>query len=100
MFWIAANLIGTALGGAQSAGRALVGQFTPSGRQGEFFGLWGLATKLSAIIGPLTYGGMIVVFEGDHRIAILSTLVFFIFGLVFLATVNEKRGREMAKIEY
>jgi UMF1 family MFS transporter len=100
LFWIAANLIGTALGGAQSAGRALVGQFTPPGRQGEFFGLWGLATKLSAIIGPLTYGGMIVIFEGDHRIAILSTLVFFILGLVLLATVNEKRGREMAKIEY
>jgi UMF1 family MFS transporter len=100
LFWIAANLIGTALGGAQSAGRALVGQFTPQGRQGEFFGLWGLATKLSAIIGPLTYGGMIYLFAGDHRVALLSTLVFFIFGLVLLAAVNEKRGWEMAKIEY
>ena len=100
LFWIAANLIGIALGGAQSAGRALVGQFTPSGRQGEFFGLWGLATKLSAIVGPLTYGGMIYLFEGDHRIALLSTLVFFILGLVFLATVDEKRGREMAKVSY
>ncbi len=100
LFWIAANLIGIALGGAQSAGRALVGQFTPSGRQGEFFGLWGLATKLSAIIGPLTYGGMIYAFAGDHRIALLSTLVFFILGLVFLATVDEKRGRETARISY
>ena len=100
LFWVAANLIGIALGGAQSAGRALVGQFTPSGRQGEFFGLWGLATKLSAIIGPLTYGGMIYLYEGDHRIALLSTLVFFIFGLIFLATVNEKRGRETAKASY
>jgi len=100
LFWIAANLIGIALGGAQSAGRALVGQFTPSGRQGEFFGLWGLATKLSAIIGPLTYGGMIYVFAGDHRIALLSTLVFFILGLLFLATVDEERGRETARISY
>ncbi|MBP6057798.1 MAG: MFS transporter [Nitrosomonas sp.] len=100
LFWIAANLIGVALGGAQSAGRALVGQFTPSGRQGEFFGLWGLATKLSAIIGPLTYGGMIYLFEGDHRIALLSTLVFFILGLVFLTTVDEKRGREIARVSY
>lgn len=100
LFWIAANLIGIALGGAQSAGRALVGQFTPSGRQGEFFGLWGLATKLSAIVGPLTYGGMIYLFEGDHRIALLSTLAFFILGLVLLATVDEKRGREIAKVSY
>ncbi|MCG7757372.1 MAG: MFS transporter, partial [Nitrosomonas sp.] len=100
LFWVAANLIGTALGGAQSAGRALVGQFTPSGRQGEFFGLWGLATKLSAIVGPLTYGAMVYLFAGDHRIALLSTLAFFIFGLALLASVDEKRGREAAKIEY
>lgn len=100
LFWVAANLIGTALGGAQSAGRALVGQFTPAGRQGEFFGLWGLATKLSAIIGPLTYGGMVYLFAGDHRFALLSTLVFFILGLAMLATVDEKRGREMAGIDY
>jgi len=100
LFWVAANLIGTALGGAQSAGRALVGQFTPSGRQGEFFGLWGLATKLSAMIGPLTYGGMVYLFAGDHRIALLSTLAFFVLGLVMLAAVDEKRGREMAKADY
>lgn len=78
----------------------MVGQFTPLGRQGEFFGLWGLATKLSAIIGPLTYGGMVYLFEGDHRIALLSTLVFFLLGLALLATVNESRGREMAKVNY
>ncbi len=100
LFWIAANLIGIALGGSQSAGRALVGQFTPPGRQGEFFGLWGLATKLSAIIGTLTYGGMIYLFEGNHRIALLSTLGFFILGLALLAIVNEERGRKIAKISY
>jgi UMF1 family MFS transporter len=100
LFWVAANLIGTALGGAQSAGRALVGQFTPAGRQGEFFGLWGLATKLSAIIGPLTYGGMVYLFAGDHRVALLSTLAFFVLGLVMLAAVDEQRGREMAKVDY
>ena len=100
LFWVAANLIGTALGGAQSAGRALVGQFTPPGRQGEFFGLWGLATKLSAIIGPLTYGAMVYLFAGDHRIALLSTLAFFVLGLAMLATVDEQRGREAANIEH
>ena len=100
LFWVAANLIGTALGGAQSAGRALVGQFTPAGRQGEFFGLWGLATKLSAMIGPLTYGGMVYLFAGDHRTALLGTLAFFLIGLFLLATVDEKRGLEMAKARY
>ena len=76
----------------------MVGKLTPLGRQGEFFGLWGLATKLSAIIGPITYGGMVYWFEGDHRIALLSTLGFFISGFVLMATVNEERGRKKAEI--
>jgi UMF1 family MFS transporter len=55
-FWILANMIGLALGASGSSGRALVGLFSPPGRSGEFFGLWGLAGKLAAAIGPLTYG--------------------------------------------
>lgn len=96
MFWLAANLIGLALGSSQSAGRALVGLFSPPGRSAEFFGLWGLAVKLAAIIGPLSYGLITYISHGDHRLAILSTNVFFIVGLVLLLTVNEQRGRAAA----
>lgn len=99
-FWIAANLIGIALGASQSAGRAMVGEFSPPSRSGEFFGLWGLASKLAAIIGPLTYGAVNFLFSGDHRLAILSTLLFFIVGLLVLMTVNEPRGKEAAKIDH
>ena len=56
LFWIAANLVGLCLGSSQSAGRALVGYLSPPARTAEFFGLWGLAVKLSAVLGPLTYG--------------------------------------------
>jgi UMF1 family MFS transporter len=96
VFWIAANLVGIAMGSSQSAGRALVGYFTPTDRQGEFFGLWGMALKLSAVIGPLTYGLTVRLVEGDHRTAILSTLFFFVTGLVLLLFVDEKRGRQAA----
>jgi UMF1 family MFS transporter len=96
VFWISANLVGIAMGSSQSAGRALVGYFTPADRQGEFFGLWGVALKLSAIIGPLTYGLTTRLLEGDHRTAILSTLCFFVTGLVLLLFVDEKRGRYAA----
>lgn len=95
-FWLAANLIGFALGASQSAGRAMVGQFAPPQRSGEFFGLWGLAIRLAAIIGPLTYGATIYLMQGNHRLAILSTLVFFILGLILLLTVNEQRGKQAA----
>ncbi len=99
-FWMAANLIGIAMGASQSAGRALIGQFSPPSRSGEFFGLWGLAIKLAAIIGPITYGATNYVVEGDHRSAILSTLGFFVAGLLLLLSVNEKRGREAAKVDH
>ncbi len=92
MFWVVANLVGIALGSSQSAGRALIGLFSPVERNGEFFGLWGLATKFSAIIGPLLYGLITFITAGDHRLALLSTCIFFIAGLIILFSVNEKRG--------
>ena len=97
-FWVAANLIGLAMGSSQSAGRALVALFTPDGRSAEFFGLWGLSIKLAAIVGPMSYGLIAWLSNGDHRQAIFSTLMFFVVGLILLFTVNEKRGREAAAI--
>ncbi|MBX9771521.1 MAG: MFS transporter [Candidatus Obscuribacterales bacterium] len=96
MFWIAANLIGVSIGSSYSVGRALVGQFSPPDRAGEFFGLWGLAMKTAAIIGPISYGLITYMSGGNHRMAIASTAAFFIIGLIMLTTVNERRGREAA----
>ncbi len=95
-FWVVANLVGISLGSSQSAGRALVGQFSPPERAAEFFGLWGLAGKLASVIGPLTYGVITYVSHGDHRLALLSTTAFFIVGLALLMTVDERRGRRAA----
>ncbi len=95
-FWVVANLVGLALGSSQSAGRALVGQFSPPARAAEFFGLWGLAGKLAAVIGPLVYGLVTFLTHGNHRQALLSTCGFFIAGLLLLMTVNERRGRAAA----
>ncbi|OGI53057.1 MAG: MFS transporter [Candidatus Muproteobacteria bacterium RIFCSPHIGHO2_01_60_12] len=97
-FWVVANLVGVALGSSQSAGRALVGQFSPPERSAEFFGLWGLAGKLAAVIGPLVYGLVTYLTHGNHRQALLSTTAFFIAGLLLLLTVNERRGRAAAFI--
>jgi len=95
-FWVVANLIGLSLGSSQSAGRALVGQFSPPQRAAEFFGLWGLAGKLAAVVGPLVYGLVTYLSHGNHRLALLATCVFFITGLLLLLTVDERRGRAAA----
>jgi MFS transporter, UMF1 family len=99
-FWVVANLIGIALGSSQSAGRALIGQFSPPERSAEFFGLWGLAGKLAAVIGPMSYGVITQASGGDHRLALLATASFFIAGLALLATVDERRGREAARVPH
>jgi len=95
-FWVVANLVGISLGSSQSAGRALVGQFSPPERSAEFFGLWGLAGKLAAVVGPLVYGLVTYLSHGNHRQALLSTCGFFVAGLLMLLTVNERRGRAAA----
>jgi MFS transporter, UMF1 family len=96
LFWVAANLAGLALGASQSAARALVGYLSPEARHAEFFGLWGFAVKLSAIIGPLSYGLVTWLSHGDHRLAILVTGAFFVAGLAILRSVDVPRGRQAA----
>ena len=90
--WIVGNLVGLAMGASQSIGRALVGRFTPLERTGEFFGLWGLANRLSALVGPMSYGLVNYFTDGNHRLAMVSTLVFFVLGLWLLRSVDEQRG--------
>jgi UMF1 family MFS transporter len=80
------------MGSSQSAGRAMAAAFAPEHRLAEFFGLWTFAVRLAAILGPMTYGLVTLLTAGNHRIAILSTGVFFIIGLLVLAKVNVARG--------
>lgn len=96
MFWVAANLAGIAMGASQSAGRAMVGLLSPAKRRAEFFGLWGLAVKLSAILGPITYGLASWLSSGDHRLAILITGSYFVVGLALLGGIDVLRGRRAA----
>ena len=96
LFWVAANLAGVCMGSSQSAGRALVAFFSPTDRAAEFFGLWGVATRLAAVMGPLTYGVVTWVTHNNHRLAMLITGVFFIAALLVLLRVDEVRGRAAA----
>lgn len=96
LFWFAANLAGLCLGASQSAGRALVGLFSPVSRRAEFFGLWGLAVKLSSILGPLTYGWVSWISAGDHRLAMLITGSYFVIGLLILMRIDIARGEQAA----
>ncbi len=98
LFWVAAVVAGLCMGSSQSAGRALAGLFAPADRLAEFYGLWTFAVRLSAIIGPITYGLVTLGTGGNHRLAILSTGAFFLAGLVVLRRVDVERGTAAARV--
>jgi MFS transporter, UMF1 family len=98
LFWFAAVLAGLCMGSSQSAGRAMVGLLAPVARRTEFYGLWTFATSLASIVGPVTYGLVTWVTAGNHRLAILSTAVFFIAGWALLKPVDMARGQRAAAL--
>ncbi|NML45176.1 MFS transporter [Ramlibacter sp. G-1-2-2] len=95
-FWWAAAIAGLCMGSSQSAGRALAGMFAPPTQLAEFYGLWTFAIRLSSIVGPLTYGAITWATGGNQRLAIVSTAVLFMIGLVLLLKVDVARGRQAA----
>lgn len=97
LFWVAAVIAGLCMGSSQSAGRALAGLFAPATRRAEFFGLWTFAIRLSAIVGPVTYGAVTWLTAGNHRLAIVTTGLFFVLGLALLARVDVARGMAAAQ---
>lgn len=95
-FWAIGLAAGLGIGSLQSASRGLVGLFSPPEKSGEFFGFWGLAGKSAYMLGPFLFGLMSSA-SGSQRVAMLSTIVFFIVGLVGMAFVNERRGHAEAE---
>ncbi|MFL6196251.1 MAG: MFS transporter [Thermoanaerobaculia bacterium] len=96
LFWGIALAAGLGIGSLQSASRGMVGLFSPTEKSGEFFGFWGLAGKGAYMLGPFIFG-LISTQTGSQRVAILSTAVFFIAGLIGMAFIDEKRGHREAE---
>ena len=97
MFWWAAAVAGVCMGSSQSAGRAMAGVMVPPARMAEFFGLWTFAIRLASIVGPLSYGLITWLTDGNQRLAIASTALLFLLGLVLLRPVDMARGQRAAQ---
>ncbi len=88
-------LAGSGLGATQSAGRTLVGLFSPPDQAGEMFGFWGMVGKLAAIVGVLGVGAL-QLWVGLQD-AILFCGALFAAALVLSFFVDERRGRARAR---
>ena len=94
VFLAAGCLAGVSLGSSQSAGRALVGVLSPRAKAAEFFGFWGLSSKLAAVFGIFGLGLLQAEF-GLQR-AILFCIALFAVAAAACLFVDQARGRAAA----
>ena len=95
-FWIAGILVGIFSGPNQAASRSLMGRFTPSSKENEFYGFFAFSGKMTAFIGPLFLGIFTELFD-SQRAGVSIVVVLFVLGLFLLRSVNEKDGITTAK---
>ncbi len=92
MLFLAGPLVGIALGGMWTVGRVMLVALSPPQKVGEFFGLFSLAGKVSAVFGPALTALLLFVFGGGafgYRISIGSLAVIMAAGLFFLLRVPD-----------
>lgn len=97
-FWLLALMVAIVQGGSQALSRSLYASLSPAAKSGEFFGLFGIMEKFSAIAGPLLFALAVQLF-GSSRPAILSLIVFFILGIGLLLRVDIDAGVRVARDE-
>jgi UMF1 family MFS transporter len=97
-FWFLAWMVAVVQGGSQALSRSLFSVMSPASKSGEFFGLFGIMEKFSAIIGPLVFAYAAATF-GNSRPAVLSIVAFFVIGGFLLTRVDVDKGRQVAKAE-
>jgi UMF1 family MFS transporter len=94
LYWLVGSLVGMILGGTWVVSRALAIQLVPAQRIGEAFGLFNLVGYISAIVGSLFWGLIILVLSSygalGYRVALLSLNLFLILGVIFLLRVPNK----------
>jgi UMF1 family MFS transporter len=88
-------LLGAALGGVWTSDRVFMLRLSPPDQVGEFFGLYGIAGKFSAVTGPLLYNGILLTLlnaglgAGAYQVAIFSFLILIVIGVWLLRGVPE-----------
>jgi UMF1 family MFS transporter len=101
-FLIAGALLGSGLGGVWTSDRVLMLRLSPPDRVGEFFGLYGLAGKFSAVTGPLLYGFIVKTLldagwgDAAYQAGIFSFLILMVIGVLLLRGVPEPPAEGLA----
>jgi UMF1 family MFS transporter len=94
-FLLAGILLGSGLGGVWTSDRVFMLRLSPPDKIGEFFGLYGLAGKFSAVTGPVLYGSIVSYGLNNgwgpvaYQAGIFSFLVLMFVGVYLLRGVPD-----------
>ncbi len=95
MFWVVGTVTGCFWGAPQIADRVMLTRLAPEGQLGEFFGLFQMSGRLSAVVGPALWGltttALIGLGEWRYRVAMLLVSLFLMGGFALLLAVREER---------
>ena len=97
-FWILGAAVGIVMGGVQALSRSYFASMIPKAKTAEFFGFYGMSSRLGGFLGPLVFA-LVGQITGNSRYAILSILIFFIIGSILLSRVDDKEGLRIAREE-
>lgn len=94
-FYALAAVIGLTMGAIQSLSRSTYSKIIPENtpNTAAFFSFFDVTEKLSIVIGTAVFG-LIAQLTGTMRNSILSLIVFFVLGLIFLLTLRGKKLRD------
>ncbi len=87
VWWIGAAL-GAFVGPAQAASRSYLARVAPPEARTELFGLYALAGKATAFLGPWLVG-LVTAASGSQRAGMAVILAFFLAGALVLASVRD-----------
>ncbi|UTH13910.1 MFS transporter [Macrococcus equipercicus] len=99
-FYLCAILFGIAMGSIWVISRTLIIELSPEGHEGQFFGLFSMSGRLSAVMGPFIYGTITWVFSDygplASRLAILSLFVMALFSFfMHFRVIKETRNMKL-----
>ena len=95
-FFVMAALVALVMGGSQALSRSLFSLMIPKGQEAEYFSIYEISDKGTSWLGPLVFG-LALQFTGNYRLAIMSLIVFFVFGIAVLSRVDIGRAAQEAQ---
>ncbi len=102
LMFIGAFFIGIGFGGIWIIGRQFIMILAPPQRLAQYGGFQKIAGRVSAIVSPLIFAGLIYAFTGQfgvhhaYRFALAGLLVFFIIGVILLVFIKDPHKRYLA----